>query len=148
MKKQLLDKHLYALEKTKKIQIPIEAKEFILRAMDEYVDFYFMEWGKVSRFKKPRFLLSAGTFFTQIGWVSLVLRLREISFFWHKNMAIRRSKIENRKLYVIRSGELSYILLSTSDIDLNKKLRVFGKFVDAKTLHQTADFVALPKNRH
>lgn len=148
MKKQLLDKHLDALEKTKKIQIPIEAKEFILRAMDDYVDWYCIEWTKSSRFKKPRFLLSAGTFFTQIGWVSLVLRLREISFYWHKKMAIRRSNIENRKLYVIRSGELSYVLLSTADIDLNKKLRVFGKYVDAKTLHQTADFVAIPRNRH
>ena len=52
---------------------------------------------------------------------------------------------DNRKYYVVRSSETEYTTLSTSDVDHNRRIRVFGKSVDAKTMHQTADFVAIPK---
>ena len=57
------------------------------------------------------------------------------------------SDTQNMKIYGIRSGNVSYKLLSTADVDHNKKLRILGKNVGAKELTATADFYTTPKER-
>lgn len=74
---------------------------------------------------------------------------------WLRKRALRkackqaemRAEIENRKMYIIRSTEIAYIILSTLEVEQNKKVRVFGKNVDAIKLHETADQVVYPPKR-
>jgi hypothetical protein len=65
-----------------------------------------------------------------------------------KRQAQTRANVENRKCYVIQKSLIGYEILSTLDIDLNKKIRVLDKDVNAKKLHEVADFVAYPKSYH
>lgn len=64
-----------------------------------------------------------------------------------KKQAQTLSSQENRKYYVIRSSDVNYKLLSTKDIELNKKLNILGKHVTAMELTSTADFIAHPSQR-
>ena len=50
----------------------------------------------------------------------------------------------NRKIYVIRSSDVSYTLLSTKDVELNKRLKILNRQVDAKQLTEQSDFIAYP----
>jgi hypothetical protein len=52
---------------------------------------------------------------------------------------------EGYKVYVIRSTEVTYKLMTTLDVDQNKRMRVFGKNVDAIELTKTAAFTATRK---
>jgi len=61
-----------------------------------------------------------------------------------KNAQIR-STTENRKCYVIRNSNISYIVLSTAEVDHIKKIRILGKDVDAIELTKVADFITYPK---
>lgn len=70
--------------------------------------------------------------------------LRKQSFLIAKRKAIRRSKIENKKIYVIRQSEIGYVLLSTSDVKHGKKINVFNRKVGAIELTEAADFIAYP----
>lgn len=71
---------------------------------------------------------------------------------WIRNFYFKRAckhaksiaQIENRKVYVIRCSDVNYTILSTKDVELNKKTRVLGKHVGAKELTETADFIAYP----
>ena len=89
--------------------------------------------------------IEAVSFFTSIFKGEFRLWVRKIYFQRAKRQAIIRSETEGYKIYVIRSGDYSYQVLSTRDVNLNKKLRVLGKNVDAKKLSETADFIAYPK---
>ena len=62
-----------------------------------------------------------------------------------KRQAQTRANIEKRKCYVIRKSLIGYEILSTLDIDMNKKIRVLDKDINAKKLHEAADFVAYPE---
>jgi hypothetical protein len=62
-----------------------------------------------------------------------------------KRQAQTRANIENRKCYVIRKSLIGYKILSTLDIDLNRKIRVLDKDINAKKLHEVADFVVYPR---
>lgn len=76
------------------------------------------------------------------------LWLRKISFMLAKKKAIRRANMENRKIYVLRSSDIAYTLLSTSDVKTGKKIKALKKNVGALQLTETADFIAYPqKNR-
>ena len=71
--------------------------------------------------------------------------LRKVSFKMAKKKAIRRAKIENRKIYVIRSSDIAYTLLSTADVRMGKKIKALKKNVGALQLTETADFIAYPQ---
>lgn len=77
----------------------------------------------------------------------IMLYLRKKSLNKAVKQAELRADIENRKMYVIRASNIAYTILSTADIEHNKKIRVFGKDVDAIKLHETADRVVYPPNR-
>lgn len=85
-------------------------------------------------------------YFPRLTWDSIIWWLRKKSFDMAKRQAQTRANIENRKCYVIRKSLIGYEILSTLDVDLNKKIRVLDKDVNAKKLHEVADFVAYPKN--
>ena len=77
---------------------------------------------------------------------------RDYKMFFRKlfyNRAVRHAKnrayTENLKFYVIRTSDVAYTVLSTRDVELNKKLKIFGKQVDAKLLHEMSDYVATPR---
>lgn len=77
----------------------------------------------------------------------IMLYLRKKSLNKAVKQAELRAEVENRKMYVIRASNIAYTILSTADIEHNKKIRVFGKDVDAIKLHETADRVVYPPNR-
>lgn len=60
-------------------------------------------------------------------------------------MAQKRADTENRKIYCIRTTDIAYTTLSTSEVKAAKKAGVFDKKVNALMLHETADFIAYPK---
>lgn len=75
-----------------------------------------------------------------------VLTIRRWYFKRAKKQAQILADTSNRKIYVLRSSDIAYSLLSTADVDFNKKKRVLGKNIGAKELTETADFVAMPSN--
>ena len=77
----------------------------------------------------------------------IMLYLRKKSLNKAVKQAELRAEVENRKMYVIRASNIAYTILSTADIEHNKKIRVFGKDVDAIKLHETADRVIYPPKR-
>lgn len=77
----------------------------------------------------------------------LKLWLRKMAFRKACKQAKTRAEVENRKMYIIRSTEIAYIILSTLEVEQNKKVRVFGKNVDAIKLHETADKVVYPPKK-
>ena len=77
----------------------------------------------------------------------IMLYLRKKSLNKAVKQAELRANVENRKMYVIRASNIAYTILSTADIEHNKKIRVFGKDVDAIKLHETADRVIYPPKR-
>ena len=75
------------------------------------------------------------------------LWLRKRAFLKGKNMAQRKANIENRKCYLIRSSDIAYTILSTKDVEHNKRVKILGKSVNSMQLTQAADFVAMPKKK-
>lgn len=143
--KGVLDKHLMAMQNTIGVYVPERAKEFLHRAMEDYsksvVDDYIQEVGRQKRFVlKPLYGIYA-----RLTWDELVMKVRLFNLKRIKRMVQALSNEDNRKYYIIRSGEVSYIYISTRDVEHNKKIRVFGKNVDAIKLHETADIVITPK---
>lgn len=90
-------------------------------------------------------LIESVGFFSSIYKGEFRLWIRKQFFLRAKRQAMIRAEVENRKVYCIRAGEFRYELLSTKDVDLNKKLRILGKDLDAVKLHSVADFIAYPK---
>lgn len=74
-----------------------------------------------------------------------ILWLRKKSFLLACKEAQLRADTEGFKCFVIRSSRIGYTILNTLDIDLNKKIRVLGKDVDAIELEKTASFTATRK---
>jgi len=84
-------------------------------------------------------------YFPRLTCNNIIWWLRKLSFNMAKHQAQIRANIENRKCYVIRKSLIGYEILSTLDIDLNKRIRLLNKNIDAQKLHEVADFVAYPK---
>lgn len=76
---------------------------------------------------------------------SLRLWLRNWYFKRAKKQAQLKANIENRKTYVIRKSEIAYQILTTKEVELNKRLRIFGKDVDAISLRDNADAICYPE---
>lgn len=102
---------------------------------------------RVAEFKTREIKGELPNFFKVIfsaTWDNWILYFRKLAFKRAKKAAQLRAYTENRKIYVIRKSQISYILLSTFEVEQNKKLRILGKSVDAMKLTATADYVALP----
>jgi hypothetical protein len=90
----------------------------------------------------------ASGLFSSVIKGEFTLWLRGWYFKRAKKEAITRANIENRKIYVIRSGDVTFKTFSTMDVEINKRLKIFGKQVNAKTLTETADYVAVPSDNN
>ena len=82
----------------------------------------------------------------KMSWDNWILYFRHLAFKKAKKAAQLRANTENFKVYAIRSGLISYTLLSTLEVRHNKRIRVLGKDTDASKLTATADFVGTPKH--
>lgn len=82
-----------------------------------------------------------------LKWDNIVLWIRQKSFNLAKKKAQHRANTEIRKIYVIRNSMIGYSILSTFEVNQNKKLRILKKDIDAMKLHEVADFIAYPKKR-
>ena len=71
--------------------------------------------------------------------------LRKKRFQKAKKEAQSRANLENRKMYAIRTSDIDYKVLSSKDVEYNKKLKVFGKNVDFRMLSEMSDFIAYPQ---
>jgi len=88
--------------------------------------------------------LEAVKFFPSIIRGEIKMWLRKKRFQRAKRLAQERANLENRKMYCIRSSDIKYEILSTRDIEYNKKLQIFGKNVDFRMLSEMSDFIAFP----
>ena len=77
----------------------------------------------------------------------MTLWIRNWYFKRAKKAAILRANTEQYKVYVIRCSSIAFKLLSTLDVDHNKKIKVLGKDVGAKQLTATASYVAYPTRK-
>lgn len=109
---------------------------FALRKIEEYRNRELK--GEVKTFFK---LLMNFSYDNSLLWGRYQILKRAIK------KARRRANIENRKCYVIREANLKYKVLSTLDVDYNKKIRVMNKDVDFRKLHEVSDFIAYPKKK-
>ena len=75
----------------------------------------------------------------------LKLWIRNWYFARAKKQAQIMANIQNRKVYVIRSSDVAYALLSNKDVEMNKRTGLLDKNADALRLHETADYIAFPK---
>ncbi len=80
-----------------------------------------------------------------LKWDNIILWIRQKSFNLAKKKAQLRANTEMRKIYVIRNSMIGYSILSTFEINQNKKLRILKKDIDAMKLHEIADFIAWPQ---
>lgn len=128
----------------KGIEVPEKAKPIIHKAMkvyaNQHVNFALNETGKQER--KLVYLMLG--YFAKLTWQEFVLYLRAKSLKRHKRIAQRLANEDRRKYYIIRDSEIGFKRFSTLDVDLNKRLHIMGKDVDAKKLHEVADAVIYP----
>lgn len=82
----------------------------------------------------------------KFSWDNALLYARSKVFKKAKRQARLRAETEGRKIYVIRKSAIGYQLMSTLDVQHNKRVRILDKDVDAMTMEQMSDFIATPKN--
>lgn len=144
-KEIILTKHLTAMQNTIGIKIDPKTHEFIHRAMLEYAN-EAIKLKTVRDMKARRRLIYALVgIWGKAQWSDFTSKIRAFMLKKAIAEAQRLSNLDRRKRYVIRSTEVAYRTFSTYEIDFNKRIRVFGKDVDAKKLSETADRVILPK---
>lgn len=75
------------------------------------------------------------------------LKLRK----WFYRMAVKQARIEasiqNRKIWVVQSTDLTYTLISTKNFRDGKKVKVFKKELDFKDMEEAADATIYPPNQ-
>jgi phosphopentomutase len=144
-KETVLERHLLAMQNTIGVYTPVKAKEFILRAMHEYAESAVNEYIDGSNKQKRIVLRPLYGIYARLTWDELVMKLRLFNLRRVKRIVQSLSNEDKRKYYIIQVGDVAYKYISTRDIEHNKKIRVFGKNVDAIKLHETADIVVTPK---
>lgn len=65
-----------------------------------------------------------------------------------KGDALRRCEQEGRKVYVIQSSPVNWLVFTTAEIRHLKKTRVFKKTLTWKEMTEKAAFVAYPKKMY
>jgi hypothetical protein len=123
------------------VEFDVKERTAIYRAMHDFAT------RKVSEYRNREIKGELPNFFKvlfKMTWDNWILYFRKLAFNRAKKAAQLRAYVENRKVYAIRSSQIGYVLLSTADVEKNKKLRIFGKDVDAIKLTATADYVAMP----
>ena len=132
---------LKSKESIHNVTFDVQERNAIYRAMVEY------SARQVAEFKTREIKGELPNLFKilfKMTWDNWILYFRKLAFKRAKRAAQLRAYTENRKIYVIRKSQISYILLSTFEVEQNKKLRILGKNVDAIKLTATADYVAYP----
>ena len=79
---------------------------------------------------------------------NLKLWFRKWNFKRAKRIANNRAKIENRKMYCIRTTDIQYMVASTLQVDYVKRKLGLSKSLDFRKLSELSDYIAFPpKNR-
>ena len=141
----ILQRHMLAMKGTIGKNMPPEFNEFILRAMEEYAKEFAVEVLDASQLPIPKFLGIIVGQQTILRWTIFLLNIRNNNLIRQIKIYQKISNVDRRKYYIIRSSFIQHKALSTADVDLNRRMRIFGKHVDAKELAKTADCVILPK---
>ena len=141
----ILNKHLQAALKTIGATVPEQTKEFILRAMNEWAQENVNLIQKNLDKERKRIIFMIFGVFASVTWEMFILTIRNRNLKRYKKIYQDISNENGRKYYIIRSTPINYKVMSTSDVNLNKRLRILGKFVDAKKLRETADYIVTPK---
>jgi len=143
----ILNRHKLAMKSTIGLSISDKADEWIIRAMNEWAQENVTQVKKdLNKERREIFFMIFGVF-ASVSWDTFILTIRNRNLKRLKKIYQAISNEDRRKYYIIRSTSINYKVLSTSDVNLNKRLRIFGKFVDAKKLTETADCVITPEGR-
>ena len=144
MRKSEIEIILQSIESQSDCYLQPKEKQIALAAMIKYGERAVENY---RRNESQAIKLEAVKLFPALLSGNFKMWLRKQSFLLAKRKAIRRSKIENKKVYVIRQSEIGYILLSTSDVKHGKNINVFNRKVGAIELTEAADFVAYPPKK-
>lgn len=131
---------------TSKLNVTLDSRQQQAATM-AMIDFAARKVNEYRQSERKEINLEAVKLFPALLVGDWKLWLRKRAFRKACKQAKVRAEIENRKMYIIRSTEIAYIILSTLEVEQNKKVRVFGKNVDAIKLHETADKVVYPPKR-
>lgn len=71
-------------------------------------------------------------------------RISHITFLAAQKEALRRCTQENRKIYVIKSGPVNWMVFSTHEVRSLKKKGVFKKELTFKEMSEKSAFTAFP----
>lgn len=70
---------------------------------------------------------------------------------WFFNMAVKQARIEadiqNRKIWIVQSTDLTYTLISTKNFRDGKKVKVFKKELDYRDMDEAAERTIYPTNQ-
>ena len=144
MRKSEIEIILQSIESQSDCYLQPKEKQIALAAMIKYGERAVENY---RRNESQAIKLEAVKLFPSLLSGNVKMWLRKQSFLLAKRKAIRRSKIENKKLYVIRETYIKYGIYSTSDVKYNKKIKVFDRKVGAIELTEAADFVAYPPKK-
>ena len=144
MKKSEIEIILQSIESQSDCYLQPKEKQIALAAMIKYGERAVENY---RRNESQAIKLEAVKLFPALLSGNVKMWLRKQSFLLAKRKAIRRSKIENKKVYVIRETDIKYGIYSTSDVKYNKKIKVFDRKIGAIELTEAADFVAYPPKK-
>ena len=142
----MIEQNLIIKSKASIFNVEFDAMQYsaINSAMTEYA---VRKVDKYRANENKAVVLEAISLFPALWKGHFKLWLRKRAFLRAKKMAQLQADTDGYKVYVIRSSDIAYKLMSTLDVRHNKRLRVFGKFVDAIVLEETASFTATTKRK-
>lgn len=143
----ILKRHMLAMKNTIGVSLPVGSDSFVLRAMEEFGNETLSIYKKESSKAKLRLVFALFGVLGKHTWDDFMMNRRIKNLSRLKKIYQKLSNEDRRKYYIIRSGDTEYKVLSTADVQYNKRIRVFGKHVDAITLTATADYTVYPKNK-
>ena len=124
------------------VEFDVKERTAIYRAMHDFAT------RKVSEYRNREIKGELPNFFKvlfRMNWDNWILYFRKIAFNRAKKAAQLRADTEGYKIYCIRKSQIGYQNLSTLEVNINKKIRVLGKDVDAMQLEKVSSFIAYPK---
>jgi len=124
------------------VKFDVQERNAIYKAMVQYGA------RQVAEFKTREIKGELPNFFKVIfsmTWDNWILYFRKIAFRKARKAAQLRADTEGYKIYCIRKSQIGYQNLSTLEVNINKKIRVLGKDVDAIQLERVSSFIAYPK---
>jgi hypothetical protein len=147
MNKTILERELQELYATHMIILPDESFKYIRNAMKSFAVKAVQEERQRKRKAMVEVLKHLPKLFFIGYWYFFKLRMRK----WFYDMAVKQAYIEteiqNRKIWIVQSGDLTYSLISSKDFKHGKSIKVFKKELTFKDMDDAAVLTVQPNRK-